>query len=133
MNKIAKALVQVDEHDSEILIRPCFPVNIRLMKTNVGYFNVVEQAINHMKGVIQTKFSDYAALQGISGANVGIPFNIIIIYYDGKLLTMLNPVVISKSKEEGTAIMCFEKDNKFCHRGVIAKELMRQGIGVTAI
>lgn len=42
-------------------------------------------------------------------------------------------IVISKSKEEGTAIMCFEKDNKFCHRGVIAKELTRQGIGVTAI
>lgn len=104
MNKIAKALVQVGEDDSEILIRPCFPVNIRLMRTNVGYFNVVAQVINHMKGVIQTKFSDYTALQGISGANVGIPFNIIIIYYDGKLLTMLNPVIISKSKETKTTL-----------------------------
>lgn len=98
MPKIVTALVQVGEHAAEILRRPCFPVNLRLMRNNPGYFKIISDIVAHMKLVMATKFSDYAHLQGISGANVGIPFNIVIIYHKEKMLVMLNPVVISKSK-----------------------------------
>ena len=52
-----------------------------------------------MLEILNTKFSDYTKLQGISGANVGIPFNIIIVRDLDNYIIMINPEILSKSKE----------------------------------
>lgn len=93
-----------------------FNVNMRLYRGNKGYKFVVEMAIDHMKHVLGIKFENYPLGRGISGANVGIPFNIVVIRIstDNKLiarikeifgrnyLTMINPKITSVSKEKVT-------------------------------
>ena len=104
MSKINSALVQINEQECDILKRPCFQVNIRLMKENKSYFEIISNIVDYMKIIMDTKFSDYNNLQGLSGANVGIPFNIVIIYHKNKQVVMLNPVIIKKSDECRTVL-----------------------------
>jgi peptide deformylase len=54
-----------------------------------------------MKATLNTKYDDYKNVKGISGANVGIPYNIIIVKEKdgGKDLVFINPAVIDISKE----------------------------------
>ena len=56
MPKIVTALVQVGEHAAEILHRPCFPVNLRLMRNNPGYFKIISDIVAHMKFVMALIF-----------------------------------------------------------------------------
>ena len=107
MTKSVKSLmVQLGEEHDAILTTPCLPVNIRLLCSSAAYYNVVRATVKHMENVMDMKFSDYASVQGISGANVGIPFNIVIINSlkdDQPKLCMLNPEVVWISSETTTS------------------------------
>ena len=83
---IAQYLVQekMEEEDTDILHRKLFNVNMRLYNSNVEYKNVIKKVIKYMREVICTEFDDYAELRGLSGANVGIPLNIIAIKVKNK-------------------------------------------------
>jgi len=65
------------EFSTDILHRKVFNVNIRLMGTSPGYFKIVMETIQYMRDVLRQDYSNYSTVRGISGANVGIPFNII--------------------------------------------------------
>lgn len=89
--KIARCLVQHDEQFSEMLHEKLFDVNIRLFKYNKEYRNMILGLLNYMKDLLNTKFEDYAELKGISGANVGIPFNLVVVKNGKGTLKMVNP------------------------------------------
>ena len=75
-----------------MLNRPLFDVNMRLYKNNVHYRTVINDAIRYMVFVLKQKFNDYGKLKGISGANLGIPWNIIA-YYNNSVMVMINPKI----------------------------------------
>lgn len=97
--KIAHYLVQNDEEHDQVLHVRLFPVNIRLLKENLGYMGIIEGIVSYMQDIMEEKFSDYPQCQGISGANVGIPFNIVIIKNKKGNIVMLNPEIIAHSEE----------------------------------
>ncbi len=45
------------------------------------------------------EYTDYPKLLGLSGANVGIPFNIISICKNNEITHMLNPIITKVSKQ----------------------------------
>lgn len=101
--KIANSLVQTGEKHDATLHRKCFEVNIRLLKECPCYFTTIEAIVSHMDTILDLEFDDYNKVQGISGANIGMPFNIIIIKTknDGRLV-MLNPEIIKRSTKMKT-------------------------------
>lgn len=48
---------------------------------------------------MSTVYDDYQKLLGLSGANIGIPFNIISIYKNGEITHMINPSITKMSKQ----------------------------------
>lgn len=96
---IAEMLVQNGEEHDQALHMKGAPVNIRLFKSNEYYRGVVMQVIDYMLTTLYKKFDDYPKAQGISGANVGIPLNIVAIKTKSASEVFLNPVIIHKSKE----------------------------------
>jgi peptide deformylase len=104
--KVSDVILQKGEDCSDYLTVPLFQVNMRLYNTLDGYRKVVSAAINHMKSIMKNdKFVDYPELAGISGANVGIPWNIVVVRTTGRksdMLTMINPVVCSVSRKKIT-------------------------------
>ena len=97
--KIADILVQNGEDHDDILHNKSMPVNIRLLKENKAYYRLICGIIKHMEFCAKLEFEDYPGIQGISGANVGIPFNIVIIAVKGGHSVFLNPEVVARSKE----------------------------------
>lgn len=102
MLKIKSCLVQDGECYDYTLHNASHPVNIRLLKNNPSYLSLIRSVISHMLDIFETDFDDYAELQGLSGANVGVPFNIVILTIDNKPLVMINPEIIKKSKDTKT-------------------------------
>jgi len=95
--KIADWLVQTTEENPEILHRRGFQVNMRLYNNNKDYRNVILHIIHYMEEVSNKKYSNFL-VWGMSGANVGIPFNIICIRRNNeKIETLINPQIISYS------------------------------------
>jgi peptide deformylase len=92
-----------DEYDKTILHRKLFPVNIRLMNANLAYKNLIEDILVYMEEVLTwDRYEDYGRPKGISGANIGIPFNIIAIRNpvdenSDDVEFFLNPVIIARS------------------------------------
>lgn len=99
---IAEYLVQDEEDANDVLNRPLFDVNMRLYRTNEHYAELVDEAIDYMEFVLDQEFDDYGVLQGISGANLGIPWNIIAYMLDGSVEVMINPKITYKSVEMTT-------------------------------
>lgn len=97
--KIEDNLVQKSEKENDFLLRPLFNVNMRLFKSNKHYRMVVIKICNYMKLVIIQKYENYPKLVGLSGANVGIPFNIITVLKNDNVVHMLNPSIIEISTE----------------------------------
>jgi peptide deformylase len=102
MKKISNAVVQIKEKQNEILTSRLLDVNIRLFNENVDYKKIVLHICKHMKKVLWTKFSDYRKLSGISGANVGIPFNIVLFIKNDRTYFMLNPHITRMSDKTTT-------------------------------
>lgn len=99
-NSIKEYLVQIRERQNETLTRKLHDVNIRLYNNNKEYRKIVRSVIDLMSRVLYMNFIDYPPLKGISGANVGIPFNIIVIKVNETTKQMLNPKVIKKAGKD---------------------------------
>jgi hypothetical protein len=85
-----------NDEDHDILTRRGFDVNLRLMKTSPVYRAVIAQCVHYIRDCATTKRAGYSRPMGFSGANAGIPFNIIAMR-DGTY--MINPQVIEASEK----------------------------------
>jgi peptide deformylase len=87
----------------EYLHRPLFDVNLRLYESSRYYRKIVANIIRYMVELFDKKFDDYSEIKGISGANLGIPFNIIAIgRSDDSVLIMVNPKVLKHGGKSKT-------------------------------
>ena len=106
--KISDVIIQKNEECDTYLTKALFPVNMRLYTSSKPYKEIIRTAFSHMRKLMKLeKFEDYPELSGISGANVGVPWNIIIVRLreeklKGELFHMINPVIIEKSTEVKT-------------------------------
>lgn len=94
-----------DEFDSSTLRRKLFPVNVRLLKSSPEYKMIIASVIQYMRRLLNVEFSDYPRIKGISGANVGIPFNVIgvrEIKGERGPVFMINPKITKKSRRKNT-------------------------------
>lgn len=82
--------------DRDILTRRLFDVNLRLMKTSPGYAAIVRACADYIHEMANTSREGYKTPHGFSGANAGIPFNIIAV--KGASTAMINPRIV---KSEG--------------------------------
>lgn len=89
--------------DRDILTRPLFNVNMRLFAVNERYRAIVQHVAEYIKWCAMTEKTGYKKPHGYSGANAGIPFNIIALA-DGTV--MLNPEIISKGKIRTSVSNC---------------------------
>jgi peptide deformylase len=101
--KIAEMLVQDGEKHDDVLHMKAGPVNIRLYKTNKAYRKLIGDIVDYMLVGSKFDFEDYPKAQGISGANVGIPFNIVIVITKDGFQVFLNPTIIGESDDTVTA------------------------------
>ena len=67
------------EEDKDILTRKNFNVSMRLFNSNSMYRNLIVNIANYIKFCAVIKKEGYPVPKGWSGANAGIPFNIIAI------------------------------------------------------
>jgi len=97
---ISMFLVQDGEEDDDCLHRPGFNVNTRLFKKNREFNKIIHKIINYMKATFCIDFRDYNKLKGISGANIGVPFNIVGVSHNGSIEIFINPSItkVSRSK-----------------------------------
>lgn len=80
MESITRYLVQASmssEVDTEILHRRGFNVNMRLFKSSSSYRNIVLGITMYMSKLATKEYSNYSAVSGVSGANIGIPLNLV--------------------------------------------------------
>jgi len=99
--KVEEYIVRDKEKDDDVLHRKGFDVNIRLYSENPYYRKLIQSIIEYFKNVRKLSFEDYSKIRGISGANVGIPLNIIVVYDSPiKTFVMINPKVIEESKKK---------------------------------
>ena len=92
-------LVQKSESENDCLRRLLFNVNIRLFTGNEHYRKIILNICDYMKLVITQKYDNYPKLAGLSGANIGIPFNIISILKNDEVIHMINPSIVRMSKQ----------------------------------
>ncbi len=75
---ISEWLTHIDNEDDVPYLRSkLLDVNIRLFRANPTYRGLVLQACNHIHEACITEREGYKLPHGMSGANVGIPWNII--------------------------------------------------------
>jgi peptide deformylase len=55
-----------------------FPVIMRLFNSSGVYKKLILDSLDYMMEITTKKFKDYPEVKGISGANVGIPFNLVV-------------------------------------------------------
>lgn len=96
--------IHIKDEYKDYLHRPLFDVNMRLYKSCNPYKAIVNRAIKYMIEMFDKKFHDYSEIQGVSGANLGIPFNIIAIRgtKDYSLMVMVNPEILSQRGKSKT-------------------------------
>lgn len=80
-----------NEADKDILTRKLFDVNIRLFHSSPPYKRLVLDACAYIEWAAITEKEGYKKPHGWSGANAGIPWNIIAYVEDGKSYVMINP------------------------------------------
>lgn len=83
---------------SDILHRKGFDINMRLFKECEEYRNLIKATISYMRSLLSKRYTNFSA-GGISGANIGIPLNIIGFNVFPNKIIMLNPKIIEQSKE----------------------------------
>jgi len=102
MAKISDQVVQEDdknEFDISVLKNPVFPVNMRLYRTSPFYRQIIMDCIQYMESHLNMTFEDYHNQRGISGAELGLPWNIIAYKHGQKKKFCLNPKIIRRSDE----------------------------------
>jgi len=112
---IEKFIVQDKEDGDDILHNELFNVNMRLFNTNKKHNKLILNIVNYMEKIAKKKFKDYTSAKGISGANVGVPFNIIgVKNKKNKWDFFINPTYLKKSPIKKTVksncgSLCLEK------------------------
>ena len=86
-------LLRIPE-DRDILTRRLFDVNMRLFNNNEGYRNLVLHCCEYIRIGAETEKEGYSKPYGFSGANAGVPFNIIATA-DGTVF--INPKIVETS------------------------------------
>ena len=84
-----------NEEDRDILTRPNFDVNMRLFYSNPQYRHIVSSCCDLIRLCTLTEKEGYKAPHGWSGANAGIPFNIIGVKYEDACRILINPNIYS--------------------------------------
>lgn len=79
--------------DRDILKRKLFDVNLRLMESSPEYAKIVKACADYILWNQVTEKEGYTKPRGFSGANAGIPFNIIAV--GGEV--MINPRIVDWS------------------------------------
>ena len=92
------------EGDNDILTRELFDVNMRLFHKNKEYKELVLLCCDYIKKCASTTKDGYKTPHGWSGANAGIPFNIIAFKDKEEIITWINPKIIGQSKETKTVL-----------------------------
>jgi len=97
------------EFDRDCLHRPLFAVNMRLYSANQRYRDHIRGVLSYMDWILYQKWEDYASAKdggkfGISGANLGIPYNIIAFRTKNEKglvvhRCMINPRILGVSKD----------------------------------
>lgn len=82
--------------DIDILTRKLFDVNIRLFNSSPQYREIVTLSINYLKWWCVTSKEGYKKPHGVSGANTGIPFNIVAYNTNNGPVAMINPKIIKR-------------------------------------
>jgi peptide deformylase len=97
--KVEDISVQLGEKHDEALKMVGGPVNIRLFKENKAYKRMILHIVDYMCDCMDASYENYTDLCGISGANIGIPLNIIVVNLGEEETVMLNPEIIDASEE----------------------------------
>lgn len=79
-----------NEEDRDILTRKLFDVNMRLFQSSEGYRKLVLAACDYIRWCSITEKEGYKKPHGFSGANAGIPWNIIAVGSE----VMINPLIV---------------------------------------
>ena len=88
--------------DADILTRKLFNVNMRLFQASKEYKEIIQHISSYLQWCATTEKVGYSKPRGYSGANAGIPFNIIVA--NGKL--MINPVLTHQTGTRVVASNC---------------------------
>lgn len=78
--------------DEKIFLKSkMFDVNMRLFNCNESYRHLILQCCNYISLECATEREGYKKPHGFSGANAGIPWNIIAVMHDDEPKVMINP------------------------------------------
>lgn len=91
------------EHD-DCLHRPGFDVHVKMFNENREFNKVIHRVIDYMKTVLCIDFRDYNKLKGISGANIGIPLNIVAVMHNNIVEVFINPSITKVSRSKTTVL-----------------------------
>jgi peptide deformylase len=97
--RISDVLIQKGEEYDDYLYRQLFNVNIRLFNSNRNYKDIIVKVCEYMENILKQDYSDYGKLAGLSGANIGIPFNIVLVIVSNKVNVLINPIITKVSKK----------------------------------
>ena len=95
--------IQNGQENDDCLHRPGFNVDVKLFRENKAFRAIILQIIDYMKKILCISFKNYGKLKGISGANIGIPLNIIAILYEGLIEVFINPKILKTSDSKTIA------------------------------
>lgn len=98
-------ITHISRPEDEVYLRKrLFDVNMRLYRASYGYRQVVIAAYSHIQWLCLANLGGYKLAHGMSGANAGIPWNIIGIARErGKpnawCEIMINPKIVRRSPD----------------------------------
>jgi peptide deformylase len=102
--KIEHFVTHIDTaEDVPYLRNELFDVNMRLFKSSAPYRRIVQGCCRYLEQLALTEMEGYKRPHGMSGANIGIPFNIIAVVKNRNMesrscMIMLNPKIVNYSK-----------------------------------
>lgn len=91
--------MQIKEKENTSLTLPAREVNVRMLKENRYYRDLINKVCEYMLFILKHPYSDYTPLRGLSGANVAVPMNIIAIMRADEPLVMINPTIAKVSRK----------------------------------
>ena len=86
--------------DVDVLTRKLFDVNMRLFQTSPQYKKIILDICEYLIWQCKTEKEGYKLPHGFSGANAGIPFNIISYRLKDDIIVMINPKITRYSDEK---------------------------------
>ena len=92
-----------NQEDKDILTRKLFEVNTRLFSSSEQYRDIILSCCDYIQWAAQTEKIGYKKPHGFSGANGGIPFNIIAL---ANGTVMINPIIVETSGERTSLSNC---------------------------